>query len=176
LCPDRALEAATACCCLRSGRARASPPPPPECDLLPHAGRVVGYQALGVGGQVQHIKQLRGAGSRFARRHAAQPAGVLEQLGSAEPVEQAGLGRHHAHHGFRRCWISPDVKAVHNDLTAIRAQQAGHHREGRGLAGPVRANQTGERTSSDLEIDAGHCFLCCVADAVWRLDARIVPT
>jgi len=37
-----------------------------------------------------------------------------------------------------------------------RPQQAGHHRQGRGLAGPVRPDESGEGTGRDLQIDASH--------------------
>ena len=117
-----------------------------EHGLLAHAGGVVGDQPLGVLGQVEHVQQLLGPGAGLAGRHAAEPPGVFQQLLTAQPLEQPGLGRHHPDDRLGGGRVGPHVQPVDQDPAAVRPQQAGHHRQGRGLPCPVRPDQPGEGT------------------------------
>jgi len=127
-----------------------------ERGLLPHAGGVVGDQPVGVRGEVKHAQQLPGPGPGLGGRQAAQPPGVLQQFGAAEPVEQPGPGGDHADDLLGGARIGPHVEPVDQHLAGARPQQPGHHRQGRGFARPVRADQPRARSSRDVQVNPGH--------------------
>jgi hypothetical protein len=130
-----------------------------ERGLLPHAGGVVGDQSPGIRGEVKQAKQFPGPGARLSGRQAAQAPGVLHQFGTAEPLEQPGPGRHHPDDRLGGAGVGPYVEPVDQHLAAVRPQQAGHHRQGRGFPGPVRADQPGARPGRDVQVDPGDRLL-----------------
>jgi hypothetical protein len=130
-----------------------------ERGLLPHAGGVVGDQPPGIGGEIEQGKQFSGPGAGRRGRQAAQPPGVLQQFGAAEPLEQPGPGRHHPNARLGGAGIGPHVEPVDHHLAAVRPQQPGHHRQGRGFARPVRADQPGTRPGRDVQVDPGDRLL-----------------
>ena len=134
-----------------------------ERGLLAHAGGIVSDQPLGISGQVQHVQQLRRPRPRLGDGQAAQPPGVLQHLLAAQPLEQPGLGRHHPDDRLGGNRVRPHIQPVDQDLAGIRPQQPGHHRQGRGLPGPVRPDEPGQRAGRDLQIDPGHRLLLAEA-------------
>ena len=84
---------------------------------------------------------------------AAERAGVVQELGAGEPVEQPQSVGQHAQRllGDRR--VGPDVGAVDPHDAGVGAEQAGDHRERRRLAGAVGADEAEERAGAHLELD-----------------------
>jgi len=90
---------------------------------------------------------------------AAEAPGVFQQLLTAEPLEQPGLGRHHPDDRLGGGRVGPHVQPADQDLAAVGPKQAGHHRQRGGLPGPVRPDQPGERSGRDLQVDPGDRLL-----------------
>jgi hypothetical protein len=134
-----------------------------EGGLLPHAGGVVGDEALRVALQVQDVEELGRALPGLARGKAMQAPGVLQQLHPGQPVEQPHLGGNDANDGLGRGRVGPDANAVDQHRPRIWPQQARHHGQGRGLPGAVRADEAGQRSPGDVEVDPGDRFLAAEA-------------
>ena len=134
------------------------PYPPGIPILLP--GAVVMLACPGTGKQPMHSGLIsRGAVRPFGTRRAGEPAGVLQDFLTAQPLEQPGLGRDHSDHRLGGGRVGPHVHPVDDDPAAVRPQQARHHRQGRGLPCPVRPDQPGQGTGRDLQVNAGHRLL-----------------
>ncbi len=125
-----------------------------EGDLLGHAGGVVHHQRSGVGAQVQGGEQFPDACGHHVLVHAAQQAGVADQLLAGQPVEEPDAVREDAHQllGLQR--LRPDVHAVHERRAEVGPQQPGGHRQRGGLAGAVRADDPVEGTGRNVQADA----------------------
>jgi hypothetical protein len=126
-----------------------------ERDLLLHARRVVDDQRAPGVGEREHVEQFPRPLVDHRRIHAAQQTLVRQELGTVEPVEQSHAVRQHAEPPLRLDRIGPDVMSEHPGVSAVRPQQPDRHRQGRGLAGAVRAEQAEERSGRHVEVDAG---------------------
>ena len=85
---------------------------------------------------------------------AAERAGVVEQLRAREPVEEAQPIGQHAGRLLRRARVGPRVDVVDAHRAGVGTQQAGDHRERRGLARAVRSDDAEERPGAHVERDA----------------------
>ena len=82
--------------------------------------------------------------------------GLRKSFGAKEAV--AGINLEIAAGSFAGL-VGPHIQPVDHNLAGVRPQQAGHHRQGRGLPRPVRPDQPGERARRDLQVDPGHRLL-----------------
>lgn len=93
-----------------------------QADLLGHAGRIIGDHRVGGPGQVESIEQVLGATRGLIAAHAAQHAGVDEQLQTGQSVEDlVGLG-HDADHALGRVHVAPHVMAQNHGGAGVRYQ------------------------------------------------------
>jgi hypothetical protein len=126
-----------------------------QADLLLHAGRIVDHQGAVAGAQLEHVEQLPGSLVDGRRVHPTQQPVIGEQLGAGQPVEVAYAVGQHAEPGLGRGGVGPHVVPEQDGLTRGGPQQADRHRQCRGLAGPVRAEQAVEGTGRHLQAHAG---------------------
>ena len=85
---------------------------------------------------------------------AAQHAGVVEQLRTGEPVEEAQPVGQHAGRALGGARVGPRVDVVDAHGARVGAEQAGDHRQRRGLARAVRPDDAEERAGAHVERDA----------------------
>ena len=85
--------------------------------------------------------------------HAAQQAGIGDQLLAGEPVEQPQAVGQDADLGLGGHRVGPDVDAQHVRGAGVGTQQPGGHRQGRGLAGTVGSHEAVERPARDVEVE-----------------------
>ena len=102
-------------------------------------------------GEPQRIEEITGPRDDLRLGHSAQQPGVTQQLGAGQPVEHADAVGEHTHARFRLCGVLPHVRTEHPGGSRIRTQQARGHRERRGLAGAVRAEQAEHGSGGHIE-------------------------
>jgi hypothetical protein len=113
---------------------------------------VVG-QITGPVGEAGHLQHLAAAVLRLTGGHAVQ-AGEEHQVLAGRKVRVNGEVLRHVADGA----LGPDGMGRHrltghHDLAAVALKQPGDHRDRRGLAGPVRAQQSVRLTRVDVEPD-----------------------
>jgi hypothetical protein len=79
---------------------------------------------------------------------------VREQLRPGEPVEHPHTVGQHAEQPLRPCRVGPYVVPENPGLPEVGPQEADGHRQRRGLARAVRAEQAVERAGWDVEVQA----------------------
>ena len=121
-------------------------------DLLHHAGRVVGDEAVQRVLEAERVDQVGGAVQRRLTVEAAEAGRVVQVLGAGEAVEEAQAVGQHAEHALRHRGVAPDVGSVDLDDPGVRAEQAGDHRQRRGLSCAVGADESVERARAHLEV------------------------
>jgi hypothetical protein len=84
---------------------------------------------VGSSSKVDHLATGEGRPERYVARHVRQPA-------------------------VQRRDVPPGIAAEHPDRAAVRPQQAEQHPQGRGLSGPVRAQEAMHLAGAHLQIEA----------------------
>ena len=127
-----------------------------QADLLGHAGGIVAHHDVRGGREVECGDQVLRAGRGLGARHAAQHAGVDNQLHAGERGENLFGLRHQANQAFGGIHVLPHIVAQDHRHAAVRHKQAREHVDRGGLARAVGTDQTVERSGGDVEGKAVH--------------------
>jgi hypothetical protein len=124
-----------------------------ERDLLGHTRRVVHDEGATGGLEVEQAKEVGGALRHHRPIEPVEQSRVGDELEAGEPVEQPHAVAERAELALCGDRIGPDVDVMQHDLPGVWSQQAGGHRQGRGLAGAVRADEAEERSGWHDEVE-----------------------
>ena len=125
-----------------------------ESNLLGHARGVVDDELVAVRQQVHRPQQVLGTRGDGVAVETPEQAGVGDELGAGEPVEEANAVGQHAEALLRDGGVGPHVGAEDRRRAEVRPQEARGHAERRRLTGTVGADQAVERAGRDVEADA----------------------
>lgn len=126
-----------------------------EADLLAHARRVVDDEFVLGAREVEYVEELGGALVDLGAGQAAQPSGVAEEFAPGEPFEEPEPLGQDTDPRLDLHRVAPHVVADDLDGALVGPEQPGHHRQGGGLAGPVRTDEPDELPRGQLQIDPG---------------------
>ena len=124
-----------------------------QVDLAPHAAGVGLHPAAGVRAEVEAVQQLVRAPARLGRGQVPEPAHHQQVLlGGQHLVDRGGLPGQ-ADRPAHRGGVAHHVVAGDGGRAGVRRHQRRQDADGRGLAGPVRAEQREHLAAADRQVD-----------------------
>ncbi len=120
---------------------------------LPHPARVRADEVVGAAGQADLAEDLVDGGRRLVTAEAVEPRRVAEVLASGHPlVEADGIGQV-ADPPLDLARLPGGIEAHDLGLAVGRLGEAEQHEDGRGLAGPVLAEEPEDLARVDREVE-----------------------
>jgi hypothetical protein len=106
--------------------------------------------------ELKNLEQFLGSLGDDVTWHAAEQAEVQQDLPAGQPVRQGHAVRQYPDQRLGGHRIGPDVLAEDPGHSAVRPEQAYCHRQRRGLACPVRPDQSEERAPRHRQVNVIH--------------------
>ena len=122
-----------------------------------HAARVRLDDPVAGVGQLELLQQLRCASRGLGLRELVQPPEHDQVLAPGQVLVDRGVLPGQADDRAKLLRLLDDVEARDRGVAGVRLQQRREDAHGRGLAGPVRAEQSQDRAFGDLEVHAVEC-------------------